>query len=113
MLGDGSRINIFKDPWLRLKEGFCVENVPANDHRNDKISNFFMPGLKRWDEQRIRSSFQQGDVQFILNTVIPQNQVLDRVAWSHSSNGKYSVKSGYSYWQEHHSQCTRLEASTG
>lgn len=80
MLGDGSQINILRDPWLRLKDGFCVESASANDHKSDKISDFFMPGLKRWDEQRIRTSFQQDNAKLIFDTVIPQNQAQDRIA---------------------------------
>lgn len=113
MLGDGTQIYAFRDPWLRLKEGFCVESALSNDHENEKVSEFFMPDLKRWDEQRVRNSFHQCDVNLILDTIIPQNQAQDRVAWAYSNNGKYSVKTGYAYWQDHYSQCTRLESSAG
>lgn len=47
VLGDGTQINAFRDPWLRLKEGFCVENSPSNDHRKEKVSASFMTDLKR------------------------------------------------------------------
>ncbi|XP_074376719.1 uncharacterized protein LOC141718237 [Apium graveolens] len=35
VLGDGTQINAFRDPWLRSKEGFCVENASSNNHRSE------------------------------------------------------------------------------
>lgn len=40
----------------------------------------------------------------ILSTYIPQNSVRDRIAWTHSNDGKYNVKSGYQLWFNHFSE---------
>lgn len=52
-------------------------------------------------------------MQLILNTLIPQNKVKDRIAWAFSSDGKYSVKSGYKYWQEQFAENIDIISSDG
>lgn len=46
----------------------------------------------------MRQDFHEDDVELILQTRIPQNHMKDKVAWMHSSNGRYTVKTGYHYW---------------
>lgn len=37
----------------------------------------------------------------------------DRIAWVHSSNGQYSLKSGYHYWHSQHRGEAALQQSNG
>ena len=60
---------------------------------------FFVRNQKSWDIIKIRNMFNTVDTETILSTRIPQNSTNDRIAWTHSTNGRYSVKSGYHYWQ--------------
>lgn len=46
-----------------------------------------------------RRLFSIGDANAILATNVPQQQVADRVVWSKSNDGVYSVKTGYREWQ--------------
>ena len=64
-----------------------------------KVYDFFLDGRKAWDESKVRSMFNSVDAETILKVRISQSNISDRVAWSHSNNGQYSVKSGYHYWQ--------------
>ncbi|XP_074364595.1 uncharacterized protein LOC141705594 [Apium graveolens] len=66
--------------------------------RIDKVCEFFRPYGKQWDEAKVTQTFHDGDARCILNTRIPQNQIQDRVAWLHTKDGQYSVKSSYHYW---------------
>lgn len=113
VLGNGEDIHAFSDPWLRLKEGFQVDQTHENNNREDKVSDFFLAGTKRWDEVKIRETFNQTDAQLILSTRIPQNNIRDRVAWSKSTNGCYSVKTGYKHWKDCFADCFRPPSSTG
>lgn len=49
--------------------------------------------------QKIEQTFHSDDVKCILQTRIPQNPVRDKIAWSLTNNGLYTVKSGYRHWQ--------------
>lgn len=103
VLGDGQDINAFSDPWLRANEGFCVEDHHLNGFRDTKVSAYFHPNTKMWDEQKVKHDFQQGDAELVLNTRIPQNQVRDRLVWSFSNSGIYTAKSGYHFWYSRNS----------
>lgn len=53
VLGDGKEINIFKDPWLRGKPNFCIEDHHLNSVRNNKVCNYFRPNTKEWDKLKL------------------------------------------------------------
>lgn len=66
--------------------------------RNDYVSSLFYPGTKLWDVRRVRQLFSVADANAILATCVPQRSVNDRIAWTRSCDGFYSVKSGYQLW---------------
>ncbi|KAL8093230.1 hypothetical protein AgCh_035211 [Apium graveolens] len=98
VLGDGLNIDIFTDQWLRGKSYYKVDTDHTHNTRIDKVCEFFRPYGKQWDEAKVTQTFHDGDARCILNTRIPQNQIQDRVAWLHTKDGQYSVKSSYHYW---------------
>lgn len=53
---------------------------------------------RRGDVQKVKHDFYSEDAELVLQTRIPQNQVSDRLAWTHSSNVMYTVKTGYHFW---------------
>lgn len=88
------------DPWLRLKHEFCVENDHMYAGRGERVADLFYPGTKMWDVGRVRDMFTVTEAEAILATFVPQRLVGDRIAWSKSNDGLYSVKTGYQYWRE-------------
>lgn len=46
VLGDGETIVAHRDPWLRVKENFCVENQDQNSNGAEKVSHYFRPNSK-------------------------------------------------------------------
>lgn len=60
-----------------------------------KVCDFFLHGSKTWDEGKVRPSFTSNDAEAILATRIPQSSTRDMIAWVHSKDGQYSVKTGY------------------
>lgn len=99
VLGDGKSIEVFDDAWLRGKNEFRVDSNNATRGTKLKAFDLFMPETKMWDYQKVYNLFPSCDAKAILATPIPQNQVGDRAAWLHSVDGKYSVKTGYKFWQ--------------
>lgn len=114
VLGDGRSINIFKDRWLRGNPNFCVDHEVSNlADRNETVSAFFMGDRRAWDETKVRKTFSYHDAEAILAVRIPQNSTLDRLAWVHSKDGQYLVKSAYHYWYSIHSVDVSVQQSSG
>lgn len=100
VLGDGQSINIYSDRWLRNKENLTEYQDELRPDQNSKVCEFFLEGKKEWDVQKIRRNFNVEDTEAIIYTRIPQSATIDRLAWCHSYNGQYTVKSGYQQWQK-------------
>ena len=113
VLGNGQVINIKADRWLRDKSDLCVDQEHTTASNNAKVCDFFQNNTKKWDEAKVRLQFSDEDANAILNTHIPDMCIKDRIAWSHSHNGQYTVKSGYQYWHKNHSIATGVQASNG
>lgn len=100
VLGNGGDIVATKDQWLRSKGDFRVEQSHRYEGRTELVSSLFNANSKSWNVGLINSMFEGVDVAAILSTSIPQREVKDRVAWTGTSNGIYSAKSGYNFWFE-------------
>lgn len=112
VLRDGKSIHIYSDRWLRGKENFCVDQDGSSE-RSTKVCDLFLNDSRKWDEHKVRSSFNNIDVAAILATRIPQNNTRDRITWVHYNNGQYSVKTGYHKWQQNHLGGVDIQQSDG
>lgn len=82
-----------------------------NSSRTDKVCEYFRPNIREWDVNKVQQTFHEDDVRCILQVRIPQNQVADRVAWLNTTDGRYSVKSGYHHcYNEHHNMLNEIPA---
>lgn len=99
VLGDGKEISIFKDPWLQGKVDFRVEDNHMNIIRDEKVCFYFHSNSRVWDVHKVERDFHADDNKLILQIRIPQNDVNDRLAWTGTHKGIYTVKSGYRYWE--------------
>lgn len=104
VMGDGRSINVFTDPWLKNKQDFMVEAGDYNRGETTKVCQFLKANGKEWDVNLVKETFNEVDAQHILQIRIPKHSVSDRVAWMHTKEGIYSVKSGYQAWQERNTQ---------
>lgn len=102
VVGNGRSIVATKDPWLRRKNDCCVEQSSLYEGRNDLVSTLFLPGQKIWNSALVRRQFLEVDANAILATPIPQREVMDKVVWKESNDGRYSAKSGYRFWSNVH-----------
>lgn len=109
VVGDGRKIIACKDPWLANKVTFKVEENQCYMGREEAVNSLFYPGSKRWDADKVYSTFTSEDAKAILATFVPQRSVKDRIVWSMSNDEIYSVKTGYHFWHNHNvseSLCT-------
>ena len=99
VLGDGDTINIGVDKWLRSLDDFCVNAITTSDlTKQSKVRDFFKENRREWDVEKVNLHFSFEDAAAIVNTRIPQGCNSDRIAWVHTNNGQYTVKSSYFQW---------------
>lgn len=91
VLGNGRDINAIQDSWLKGKEGFRVD-------QSRPVSEFITNGTNVWNTDKVLQFFSHEDANLILSSRIPNGSVNDRVAWSRTTNGHYTVKTGYQHW---------------
>lgn len=114
VLGDGRSICIGKDKWLRGKKSFCVDQQRCSTIAlNSKVRDFFEQDGHSWDETKVRLHFSSEDANFILKTRIPQVDSTDRLAWVHTKDGHYTVRSGYQHWHKNHVGDGEVQQSEG
>lgn len=113
VMGDGRNTNVFEDPWLKSKLNFMVERGEYNMSLSTKVPHFLEPHMKKWNVNKVREVFEEIDAQAILKVSIPQHEACDRVAWVHTQEGIYSVKSGYQIWQGRNIQSLQQAQSAG
>lgn len=106
ILGDGKSIRLFADPWVRGKDDFMVDNTFTGVSGDIKVGDLFLPGEDQWDANKVNNLVTTRYASLILAMPIPKCQVPDRMAWMSTSDGKYSVKSGYKFWR---TQCNEGE----
>lgn len=63
--------------------------------------------------ERLRNFFTNCDANAILALPISMSHIQDRIAWMYTKDGKYSVKSGYNFWRDNYSECSRVQTSSG
>lgn len=100
VIGDGKRINAVRDPWLRNKEGFCVDQSTDYGLSNIPVADLILQDARKWDEGKVSRLFSDEDARLILTSPIPLNPNEDRVVWHSTTNGQYSVKTGYHLWSD-------------
>lgn len=91
-------IKSIQDPWLGGKEGFKVDQSQDYVDRTIVVAQLFLENSREWDGDKVTSIFSEEDAGQIMATRIPTISANDRLAWSRTTNGKYTVKTGYQLW---------------
>ncbi|XP_074363745.1 uncharacterized protein LOC141704399 [Apium graveolens] len=98
ILGDGKSIRCTRDAWLVSKSDFKVDQSWTYGNNNLAVADLFQPNDRAWNISKVSEMFSSADAAVVLSTRIPFLPAVDRLAWSKTSNGKYSVKTGYQLW---------------
>jgi hypothetical protein len=92
-IGDGSRVDIWRHPWLS-RETSRRPVTPRGHTLISKVSNLINPITGSWDEELVRQIFVPQDTELILATPV-HVEFDDPVAWHCDSRGMFSVQSAY------------------
>jgi hypothetical protein len=94
-IGDGMRIKVMHEPWLRARHGCCVNGPQNQEVYNLVVQNLLLPNTKRWDVEKINSLFSSTAALDILAVPLLEFVREDKLIWGEENNGVYSVRSRY------------------
>nr|KYP38216.1 Putative ribonuclease H protein At1g65750 family [Cajanus cajan] len=100
-IGDGSSINIWKDPWLRNSHSSFVTSIAPQGYESLTVHDLIDHTLHKWDSYRVHSLFNDQDSQTILAMPLLNPSRPDSLAWRLNTNGSYSVRTAYHHLMEH------------
>ncbi|CAN0915917.1 Putative ribonuclease H protein At1g65750, partial [Linum grandiflorum] len=92
---DGSKINVWTEPWLRDEANCYVETSPSMQLKDLTVNDLVIPSLRTWNYTLINNVFNVRDVQVISAMVPPDDTGHNRRIWRFEKQGKYSVRSAY------------------
>jgi hypothetical protein len=95
IIGDGSKIKVMNDPWLRSIEGGWVKAPQNQGVYNLNVQNLMLPGIKRWDHAKINLLFSEPEANNILAVPLLDMIQEDRLIWNEERDGVYSIRSEY------------------
>jgi ribonuclease HI len=94
-IGDGSKIKLMHEPWLKHSQDYCLKAPQNHNLYNLTVCQLWLPNMKRWDDNKIFSLFPLDIAHDILAVPLLEVVKEDRLIWTEENNGVYSVRSGY------------------
>jgi hypothetical protein len=94
-IGDGSKIKIMHEPWLRNSDESCLKAPQSHNVYNLTVHHLMLPNMKKWDVAKINSLFPIEVAKDIVAVPLLEVVKEDRLVWREEKDGKYSVRSGY------------------
>ena len=70
-IGNGSNIDLWRDPWLRENENFILETPRPHNPSSLTLQDLWIPNSKEWDVELLDELFTKKDATTISN--IPLN----------------------------------------
>lgn len=102
LIGDGSSMEVWLDPWVPGIQGFIQSSRTASPAPPPmKVSYLIDPELHCWKAPLIWDLFTQANAQAILSIPTPIRPRLNRMVWIPESNGCFSVKAAYKEMASH------------
>jgi ribonuclease HI len=94
-IGDGSKIKVMHEPWLRTSDACCLRAPQNREVYNITVHDLLLSNMKRWDENKIISLFPVDVAHDIIAVPLLEVVTEDRLIWREEKDGVYSVRSGY------------------
>ena len=110
-LGDGEKIQVWKDKWLQQPSTYRVVTPASSSQQVERVCDLIDGDQKEWKEDLIRQCFLPQDVEAILSIPLNAHGARDRMIWAENKNGKFTVRSAYKLAQDIHSEGNTSESS--
>lgn len=93
-VGNGKSIRFWEGNWVPNLLNYRVSSAPPPGCTWLWVSDFISQNGV-WDANKLKDCVSDYEAQAILQIPISIRKDQDRIIWAHTSNGQYSVKSGY------------------
>ncbi|GAA0185918.1 hypothetical protein LIER_33206 [Lithospermum erythrorhizon] len=90
-VGDGKKIDIWKDPWIPRTTNF----LPRGREAEGLCRVSQLPNNGQWRKDLIPTLFDPEDTQRILAMPLSRYHIRDKIVWHHTNNGVYLTSLGY------------------
>jgi ribonuclease HI len=93
-VGNGSRINLWKDKWIPISPHKILDPVRIIS-RDAKVADIINQEVNWWDIPLIKQIFPEETVEQICSIPINPRSQEDKLIWVGTKNGSFSVRSAY------------------
>lgn len=94
LIGDGSSIDVWQDPWVPWYQGFIPKPRDENSTQlSMKVSHLIDHDFHCWKASIINNLFDSASAKAILSISIPSRHIPDKLIWVLDSKGLFLVKS--------------------
>ena len=93
-VGDGKRINVWLDKWVRKCPDFKVEQ-PQVQPTPLRVEKLIDAEKREWNSEVVKQVLNDRDAELVLKIPLSRHCMPDKLIWRDSINGKITVKSAY------------------
>lgn len=94
-VGRGDRVNIWGDKWLNDPHRKRILSPKPEGCQLRKVKELMNPNGSGWDQNLLSQLFSQEEIRSINETIFSSMGTSDRLVWSASKTGQFSVRDGY------------------
>ncbi|XP_042979926.1 uncharacterized protein LOC122310106 [Carya illinoinensis] len=94
-VGDGSKINIWGSKWLPCPSSYTIQSPVSILQEDAKVEELINKQNEEWDEAKIKAIFKHEEAIQILKIPLSKGFAHDKVIWSPSKKGVFTVGSAY------------------
>lgn len=80
-IGDGSRIKVMNEPWLRGAEEGCFRGLQGQDVYDIIVNNLMLANVKQYDIHKIRYMFTNDVANDIFKVTLVEDMLEDIMVW--------------------------------
>ena len=95
-VGNGVDIKIWKDAWLPSPSTFRVISPMSVPSSEATVDSLIVENYMRWDVDKLEQMFLPRDVEIIKQIPLSLRRPRDKLIWTGTKSGNFTVKSAYS-----------------
>lgn len=102
-IGDGSDVKVWEDNWIPQHNGFKIYTPVISSSTIRHVKDLIVEDLKGWHQPLLETHFHNFESEHIQQLPLVQEVSEDSYMWMFSQDENYTVKYGYNFIQDWHS----------
>ncbi|KAL8129710.1 hypothetical protein V2J09_018865 [Rumex salicifolius] len=95
-LGDGRKIKFWDDPWLGERRLLDIRFCPLTEEMSRYVVRDYWIPSRGWNWDLLNTLIPPSRLLLLASTgIVDEPGIVDILAWAHSANGEYTVRSAY------------------